>query len=108
MENFGFEEMQCIQRELQERYKHKWEPVCPETGRNKLLWMMIEAGEVADIIKKEGDAAITDDPETRRHFVEELCDVMMYFNDVMLCYGISVEELKKVYLEKHERNMKRW
>ena len=26
----------------------------------------------------------------------------------MLCYGISVEELKNVYLEKHERNMKRW
>lgn len=108
MADFGFEEMQNIQRELQEKYKDKWEPVCPETGRNKLLWMLIEAGEVADIIKKKGDGAIMADEAVRKHFVEEMCDVMMYFNDVMLCYGVSVEELKSVYLKKHERNMKRW
>ena len=33
---------------------------------------------------------------------------MMYFNDVLLCYGITPEELEKVYREKHERNMERW
>ena len=63
---------------------------------------------MADIIKKKGDERILHDEEVRRHFVEEMCDVLMYFGDVMLCYGISVEELKNVYLKKHERNMKRW
>jgi hypothetical protein len=48
------------------------------------------------------------DKETRNHFVEELCDVLMYFNDVLLCYSISPEELKKVYLQKHHKNMERW
>lgn len=49
-----------------------------------------------------------DVPEVREHFIEELCDVMMYFNDVMLCYGIAPEELERVYLEKHRRNLERW
>lgn len=35
-------------------------------------------------------------------------DVLMYYNDVLLCYGISAEELKKSYIGKFEKNMKRW
>lgn len=108
MGKFGFHEMQDIQRELQEKYKHKWGNLSPEIARNQLLWMMIEAGEMADIIKKKGDEAIVNDPDVRNHFIEETCDVLMYLNDVLLCYGIAPEELEKVYLDKHERNMKRW
>ncbi len=108
MEDFGFLEMQKIQRQLQEKYKDKWEHLSPRLGRDQLLWLLIELGEVADIIKKDGDSKIMEDQGVRKHFIEEMADVMMYFNDVMLCYGISVEELKSVYLEKHQRNMKRW
>ena len=108
MENFGFEEMQAIQKELQEKYKHKWSPLSPEIGRNKLLWLMIELGEAADVIKKSGDQKIMEDNEVRTHFIEELCDVLMYFNDVMLCYNVSIDELKEVYLQKHKKNMERW
>jgi len=108
MSSFGFHEMQAIQRELQEKYKDKWGGLGPETARSQLLWMMIEAGEMADVIKKDGDRAIVSDPEVRRHFIEETCDVLMYLNDVLLCYGITPEEVEKVYLEKHARNMKRW
>lgn len=32
----------------------------------------------------------------------------MYYNDVMLCYGISPEELKEAYTRKFEKNMTRW
>ena len=108
MAHFCFEDMQKIQKELQEKYKDKWQPLSPQVGRNQLLWMMIEAGEMADIIKKDGDEKIMEDEAVRRHFIEEMCDTMMYFNDVMLCYGITPEELEKVYREKHEKNMKRW
>lgn len=108
MEDFGFKEMQEIQKELQEKYKGRWEPVCVETGKNKLLWLMAELGEVIDIIKKQGNQKIMEEEKVRTHFIEEMADVLMYFNDVMLCYDISVEELKKVYLEKHHRNMSRW
>lgn len=105
---FSLHDMQQIQRELQAKYQDKWGGLSPKVGRNQLLWMMIEAGEVADIIKKRGDDAIMQDDETREHFVEELCDVLMYLNDVMLCYGISPEEMEQVYRAKHARNMKRW
>ena len=38
----------------------------------------------------------------------ELADVLMYFNDILLCCGISAEKLKQSYINKFEKNMKRW
>ena len=32
----------------------------------------------------------------------------MYYNDILLCYGITEEELKTAYVNKYEKNMKRW
>ena len=106
--SLDFTGMQTIQRELQAKYKDKWEPIDPEHGVNKLMWMIGEVGEAAQIIKRKGHWNIMNTPEVRREFVEELCDVMMYLNDVCLCYGITPEELENVYRAKHERNMQRW
>ncbi|MDY5911927.1 MAG: hypothetical protein SPJ62_07990 [Inconstantimicrobium porci] len=39
-----------------------------------------------------------EDDEVRKHFIEEMCDVMMYFNDVMLCYDIKPKEFIDIYL----------
>ncbi|MDE7221009.1 MAG: nucleotide pyrophosphohydrolase [Oscillospiraceae bacterium] len=108
MADFGINEMQEMQKILQDRYKDRWEPVSPEAGRNKLLWMIGEAGEVIDIIKKHGDIEASANVELRKELVEELADVLMYYNDVMLCYGISASELKRAYTAKFEKNMKRW
>ena len=108
MQQFTMSEMQEMQKALQEKYKHKWEPICPEIGQNKLLWMIGEIGEVIDIVKKNGGDVACTDKNIRHDLVEEMADVLMYFNDVMLCYGISEEEMKKAYTEKFERNMTRW
>ena len=108
MDDFGINEMLDMQRALQEKYKDKWEGISPEVGKNKLLWMIGEAGEVIDIIKKHGDLAACGQSELREHLVEELADVLMYFNDVLLCYGITADELKRVYTDKFRRNMTRW
>lgn len=108
MSGLDFGQMQDFQKQLHTHYDGNWECLSPDSGRSYMLWMMIEAGEAADIIKKEGDQAIMDDPEQRHHFVEELCDVMMYFNDLALCYGVTPEEIETVYREKHQRNMTRW
>lgn len=108
MPGFDMSEMQEMQKALQEKYKHKWEPVCPETGQNKLLWMIGEIGEVIDIVKKHGGTKASTDEELRKELVEEMADVLMYYNDVMRCYGITAEELKRADTEKFEKNMKRW
>lgn len=108
MNDFSINEMQEMQKTLQDHYKDKWEPISPETGKNKLLWMIGEIGEVIDIIKKRGGADADKGSEQRKELVEELADVLMYYNDILLCYDITAEELKKVYTEKFERNMKRW
>lgn len=108
MSDFSLIEMQEIQKQLQEKYKDQWEAIIPENGKSKLLWLMGELGEVVDIIKKDGAQKIVEDKEVRTLFIEELCDVLMYFNDIMLCYNISVDELKQIYLQKHKMNMERW
>lgn len=108
MSDFTVKDMLTMQQELQEKYKDKWEPICPEAGKHKLLWMIGEIGEVIDIIKKNGDTKAVEDVALREHLIEEMADVLMYYNDVLLCYGISEEELKEAYVTKFEKNMKRW
>jgi len=108
MDDFGFNEMLAMQTALQEKYKDIWKPICPDRGKDQLLWMIGEIGEVIDIVKKYGGEAAIQDKKLREHLVEELADVLMYYNDVLLCYGISAEELKRSYTDKFEKNMKRW
>lgn len=108
MTDFSISEMKEMQSKLQDKYKDKWETICPESGKNKLLWMIGEIGEVIDIIKKNGGKNASTDVDLRKQLIEELADVLMYYNDVLLCYDISPEELKQVYVEKFEKNMKRW
>lgn len=108
MEEFTINEMQEMQKALQEKYKEKWEGISPEVGKNKLLWMVGEIGEVVDIVKKHGGFKASHNEEIRKELIEELADVLMYYNDILLCYDISSEELKSVYIKKFENNMKRW
>ena len=108
MEAFTLEDMLELQRRLQDKYKDRWEAICPENGKNKLLWMVGEIGEVADIVKKNGAEKALTVPELRSALVEEMADVLMYYGDVCLCYGISAEELAASYRDKFERTMTRW
>lgn len=108
MSDFSINEMLDMQRTLQEKYKDKWEGISPEVGKNKLLWMISEVGEVIDIVKKHGSEASNVGNPEREHLIEELADVLMFYNDVLLCYGITAEELKAIYTNKFQKNMKRW
>lgn len=108
MADFSMEEMRNMQQALQNRYKDKWEPIGPETGKNKLLWMIGEIGEVIDIVKKHSGTSAGTDPDLRKDLIEELADVLMYYNDVLLCYGITPDELGQSYREKFQKNMNRW
>ena len=105
MVDFSINEMQ---RRLQDKYKDQWEPICTETGKNKMLWMIGEIGEVIDIIKKNGAIQASSDVNLRKELVEELADVLMYYNDIMLCYDITADELKQIYNKKFQKNMERW
>jgi NTP pyrophosphatase (non-canonical NTP hydrolase) len=108
MTEFTISEMKDMQRQLQEKYKDKWQELSPNVGKDQLLWMIGEIGEVIDIIKKQGSTAIMEDPAVRAHFVEEMADVMMFYSDILLCFDISSDDLKHAYTEKFQRNMNRW
>lgn len=70
--------------------------------------MLGKIGEVIDIIKKNGEIKSLEDSNLWKHLIEEMADVLMYYNDVLLCYRISDEELKEAYITKFEKNIKRW
>ena len=103
-----FHDMQEMQKALQERYAGWWENIDPEHGKNKMLWMLAEIGEAIQVVKKHSEEEIMMEGTVRHDLVEELADAMMFFNDILLCYGISAEELETVYRAKHKRNMTRW
>lgn len=108
MNDLTMGEVLAMQQRLQDKYRDRWEPIGPETAQNKLLWMVGEVGEVIDIIKQWGGEAASSLPAPRAHLTEELADVLMYFGDVMLCCGITAEDLREAFIAKHERNMTRW
>lgn len=106
--SLDLQEMQQLQRTLQERYVGWWGPVDPEHGKNKMLWMLAELGEAIQLIKRNPACDLMEKLEVRRGFVEELADVLMYFNDILLCFDITPEEFEAVYRAKHTCNMTRW
>ncbi len=108
METFTLNEMQEMQKKLQEKYQGKWEPIEIETGKNKMLWMIADMGECIVFVKKNGAQKAVTEPSLRNDLVEELADVLMFYNDILLCYGITPEELKQAYVAKFEKNMTRW
>lgn len=102
------QEMKRLQQALQERYAGWWEPVDPEHGKNKMLWMLAELGEAIQVIKRHPADEMMEQGRVREDFIVEMADVLMYFNDILLCFDITPEEFEGVYRAKHERNMSRW
>ena len=79
-----------------------------DTLINGVMGLCGESGQVIDIVKKNGGQKVCTDEMLRKHLIEEMADVLMFYNDVMLCYGITTDELERAYTEKFEKNMKRW
>lgn len=100
-------QMMQMQKNLFERHKDTWHPMEPEYGRDFLLYMIEEMGEVIAILKKKGSDAVVADPDVRAAFLEEMADVLMYYHDVLLRYHVTPEEISESYRRKHEKNMGR-
>ncbi|MDF2791364.1 MAG: hypothetical protein K0S80_4466 [Neobacillus sp.] len=107
MADIKVSDMMKMQMELFEKHKDTWSPIEAQYGRNSILWMMEEVGEVIALIKKKGEAEIVSEPSIRSLFVEEISDVLMYYIDTLLRYGISADEISDAYIKKHFKNMGR-
>ncbi|WP_425448845.1 MazG nucleotide pyrophosphohydrolase domain-containing protein [Dethiothermospora halolimnae] len=106
-ENLSIEEMLKMSKSLWENNKEKWAPMEPNHGKTFILYMIEEIGEVISIVKKKGEDQIMNDPKVREHFVEEMCDVLMYYSDVLNRFKVNKEEFSKIYKEKYKNNMNR-
>lgn len=108
MSEFGFGEILKLQRALEDKYEEDWGALTPENGKEKLLWLFGELGEVGDVIKKNGNRKVMEKGPVRDHLLEEMSDCLMYLADFMMCYDISEEELGEAFRKKEESNMNRW
>ena len=107
MKDLKISELIEMQEALSYKMREQWTPKIPENGHFMLLYMFEEMVEIVAILKKRGDNAVMDDRNVRAAFIEELSDTLMYYIDLMRCYGISAEELSEAFLTKHEKNMPR-
>ncbi|MBO4366114.1 MAG: nucleotide pyrophosphohydrolase [Clostridia bacterium] len=103
-DDFSLNTMLSWQKQMMDAHP-EWMRDCPENGGYKLLWMTGELGEVIDVLKKNGVGAVMNEPDVRAHFTEELSDVLMYFSDVLLSYGITPAELRTAYRKKVNRHL---
>lgn len=107
MSDIKISEMMEMQRELWKLHQSTWPPMEPAYGRDFILYMMEEVGECISILKKKGDQAVFELPEVRAHFVEEMSDVLMYYTEILLRFGITPAEISDSYIQKHFKNMGR-
>lgn len=100
-------DMMQMQKALHQLHEQDWSPLEPEYGKNTVLYMVEEIGETIAILKKKGDRAVVEDPDVRSAFLEEMADILMYYNDTLLRYHVTPEEISTAYKQKHDRNMGR-
>ena len=100
-------QMLQMQRDLYALHKDKWHPMEPEYGKDFILYMIEEIGEAIAVVKKKGSQAIADDPAVRRAFLSEMADVLMYYHDVLLRYGVTADEIAHAFVQKHDFDMHR-
>ena len=105
--DFSISDLMQMQKALHKLHEEEWSPLEPEYGKNTILYLVEEIGEVIAILKKKGDRAVIDEPTVRAAFLEEMADVMMYYTDTLLRYHITAEEISEAYAAKHEKNMGR-
>ena len=105
--NLSISDLMAMQKNLHQLHEHQWYPLEPEYGKQTVLFMVEEIGEVISIWKKKGERAIVDDPTVRQAFLEEMADVLMYYHEVLLRFHVTPEEISKAYQDKHDRNMTR-
>lgn len=88
------------------RSKNGWE-YSIQTLKDQTLNLIGEVGEVTDIYKKKGVEKISTDEAIREHFTEEMVDVLFYYFNMLMCAGITPEELEAEFLKKHNEVMNR-
>lgn len=108
MPDMTIKEMFQLQKDLHAVYAKVWDPLIPQTAISSLLWALGEAGEVIDILKKQGWREVAKNQATKEEFIEETCDVLMYLIDTLLCFDINPEDLDRIYRAKHQNNLGRW
>ena len=103
--DLSISQMMELQKALYNRHRENWPPMEAEYGKDYILFMVEEIGELIAILKKKGSNAIAEDSTVRQRFLEEMADVLMYYHDILLRYHVTSEEISQAYMKKHNIDM---
>ena len=92
MSDFNFNEYQKLAMRTAKKFDTNLE-MRADVG----LGLAGEAGEVADIIKKDLAGAKKID---KNHLIEELGDIMWYLAEACACFDLSLEDIARKNIEK--------
>ena len=105
--DLSISQMMQMQKDLFEIHKDKWTPMEPQFGKDFILYMIEEVGETIAILKKKGHSAVMEDEAVRKAFLSEMADVLMYYHETLLRFGVTPEEISQAYADKHSYNLQR-
>ena len=104
MNNFGINEMQEMQKALRDKYKDRWGELTPEVGKNQLLWMVGEIGEVIDIVKKHLAQGHELDKD---RILGELGDIAWYLAEAATALDMDLEDVLQANIDKLKKRRER-
>ena len=99
--DLSISQMMDMQKALFALHENQWSPMEPEYGRDFILYMVEEIGEAIAILKKKGCDAVLSDADVRSAFLEEMADVLMYYQEVLLRFHVTPDEISRAYEAKH-------
>lgn len=108
MSDFAIKDMLQCSRPYRKNTRTNGKRSAPKPVSINCCGCLVKSEKSLTSLRKNGDKKAIEDSAVRQQLVEEMADVLMYYNDVLLCYGIREQELKKTYIAKFEKNMTRW
>ena len=85
MSEFTINEMKEMQKNTTRKIQRQMGRYFCWSGAKQITMDGWEIGEVIDIVKKHSGLKASQDEDLRKDLIEELADVLMYYNDVLLC-----------------------
>lgn len=105
--DLSISQMMQMQKDLFSLHQDTWPSMEPEYGKDYILFMVEEIGEVISVLKKKGSTAVMEDPIIRDVFLSEMADVLMYYHDILLRFHVTPEEIAQAFTKKHLSNKNR-
>ena len=98
--DLSISQMMQMQKDLYERHKGEWYPLEPEYGKDSILFMVEEIGEVAEVLNKRAGRKASEEDDLQEQLGIELADMLHY---IVAIAAINKIDLTRIIVEKDRK-----